>query len=62
MGLCLHYRHGFLVVGSFAMNWATADQHLLSLVTFEAIEVLLVMHLLELMETEMLLLHHLIKL
>ena len=62
MGLRLHHSHGFLVVGSFAMHWATADQHLLSLVTFEAIEVLLVVHLLELMEAEMLLLHHLIKL
>jgi len=60
--LSLHDIHGFFKVSSFPVDWAATDHHLLSLMTLAALEVLLVMHLLELLETEMLLLHHLIHL
>ena len=62
MCLSLHDIHGFFKVSSFPVDRAATDHHLLSLMTLAALEVLLVMHLLELLETEMLLLHHLIHL
>lgn len=57
MSLSLHNGHGFSIMSSFAMYWAATDHHLLNLVALAALKILLVIHLLKLLETEMLLLH-----
>ena len=56
MGLSLHVCHGGFVMSSLTVDWTISNHHLLSLVAFEAVQVLLIMHLLELVETQMLLL------
>ena len=55
MGLSLHVCHGCFVMSCFTVDWAISNHHLLSLVALEAVQVLLIMQLLELMETQMLL-------
>ena len=62
MSLSLHMSHCGFIVCTLTMHWAASNHHLLCLMTLEAIKILLVVHLLKLMEAEMLLLQHLIHL
>jgi hypothetical protein len=51
--LGLHHGQGLFVVSTFTMNWASSDMHLLRFVIFQ---VVLVLHMLELLEIQVFLL------
>lgn len=55
MGLSLHVCHSGFVMSCLTVDWAISNHHMLSLVALEAFQVLLIMQLLELVETQMLL-------